>query len=278
MERHLLLTMGGDGGRAWNLNFAGGFFRNKTEMRLTLFYVVQEAYCDRPGGCELSENDMRTARVQLDKAREHAIKLGFVPDNVECKAVPRQFGVVRDIVAEGHKGLYDAVVSGRRYRGFLEQLYGSSVSRGLLWEDIAFPLWICHEPDPGLSNVLLCVDGSDENLRMADHVGFMLAEETHSVTLCHFRDPAIDGFLAIEGARAALVANGVDASRVEVLSLEAHDRAASILRIADEGGYAVVAVGRRHGLPDNLMRRMFGGTVSERLHTKVDRFSLWVSK
>ena len=278
MERHLLLTMGGDGSASWNLNFVNGFFRHKEFLRLTLFYVVPEAYCERPGTCELTEEQLGGAREHLEKAKAHAVAGGFPASQVECKAVARQFGVIRDIVDEAHKGMYDAVVAGRRYRGFLEQMYGTSLSGAILWENISFPLWICHDPDPARANVLLCVDGSEENLRMADHVGFMVANEEHAVTLCHFRDPHIDGVLAMESARAALVSNGVPLSRIDTITLESNDRASAILRLAAEGSYAVVAVGRRHALPDGIMRRMFGGTLPELLHTRVTGFTLWVSK
>lgn len=299
MERHLLLTMGGDGGESWNLRFVAGFFRRKAALRLTLFYVVPDAYASGPGEVILSDVQMRHGLEQLARARRWAVEHGFVPEYVETRAVPRQFGVVRDIVEEAHRGLYDAVVSGRRYLGWLEQTYTTSVSRGLLGEEIAFPLWVCHQPEPDLSDVLLCVDGSGENLRMADHVGFMLAApgaEDHTVTLLHCREPGngggqhvgvgaddapLSGEEAIAAAREAVLANGVDESRVRVLVLRARDRAdkaETILRVAEQDRFAVVAVGRRTALPDTLMRRMFGRSVSERLHDRVNRFSLWVSK
>ncbi|WMW65106.1 universal stress protein [Nitratidesulfovibrio liaohensis] len=299
MERHLLLTMGGDGGESWNLRFVAGFFRRKAALRLTLFYVVPDAYASGPGEVILSDVQMRHGLEQLAGARRWAVEHGFVPEYVETHAVPRQFGVVRDIVEEAHRGLYDAVVSGRRYLGWLEQTYTTSVSRGLLGEEIAFPLWVCHQPEPDLSDVLLCVDGSGENLRMADHVGFMLAApgaEDHTVTLLHCREPGngggqhvgvgaddapLSGEEAIAAAREAVLANGVDESRVRVLVLRARDRAdkaETILRVAEQDRFAVVAVGRRTALPDTLMRRMFGRSVSERLHDRVNRFSLWVSK
>lgn len=303
MERHLLLTMGGDGGESWNLRFVAGFFRRKEALRLTLFYVVPDAYASGPGEVILSDVQMRQGLEQLARARRWAVEHGFVPEHVETRAVPRQFGVVRDIVEEAHKGLYDAVVSGRRYLGWLEQTYTTSVSRGLLGEEIAFPLWVCHQPEPDLSGVLLCVDGSGENLRMADHVGFMLAApgaEDHTVTLLHCResgngggqhavgvgadDAPFSGEDAIDAAREAVLANGVDESRVRVLMLDTRacpdraEKAEAILRVAEQDRFAVVAVGRRTALPDTLMRRMFGRSVSERLHDRVNRFSLWVSK
>lgn len=298
MERHLLLTMGGDGGESWNLRFVAGFFRRKSSLRLTLFYVVPDAYGAGHGEVMLSDGQMRQGMEQLARARKWAVEHGFVSENVETRAVHRQFGVVRDIVEEAHRGMYDAVVSGRRYLGWLEQTYTTSVSRGLLGEEIAFPLWVCHQPEPDLSDVLLCVDGSGENLRMADHVGFMLATpgaENHTVTLLHCREPengtgrgahdapdaALPGEEAIAAARDAVLANGVDEARVRVLVVRARDRAEkaeTILRVAEQDRFAVVAVGRRTVLPDSLMRRMFGRSVSERLHDRVNRFSLWVSK
>lgn len=278
MDRHLLLTMGGDARGAWNLAFVSSFFRDKSALQLTLFYVVAEAYCDKPGGCTLSDEQLAQARKVLDEARKVAVSGGFDPARVEVKAVPRQFGVLRDIIAEGHKGLYDAVVTGRRYHNWLERAYASGVSDGLMAEDVAFPLWVCHKPDPALANVLLCVDGSCENLRMADHIGFMLGGlEEHDITLFHCRQKGLDAEAVLDHAHDALTTNGVAESRITRRVVDAPDRADAILQEAREGGYAVVALGRRQSLPDSMLRRMFGGTVTERLHRNVDRFSLWVS-
>ena len=60
------------------------------------------------------------------------------------------------------------------------------------------PFWTCRKPDLERKNVLLCVDGSEPALRMADHVGFILAQErTQEVTLFVVVKP---GEKASEGA------------------------------------------------------------------------------
>ncbi len=94
----------------------------------------------------------------------------------------------------------------------------------------------------------------------------------------------MSGEEAIAAAREAVLANGVDEARIRVLMVggrdctDRADKAETILRVAERDRFAVVAVGRRTALPDTLMRRMFGRSVSERLHDRVNRFSLWVSK
>ena len=55
----------------------------------------------------------------------------------------------------------------------MEEMVADSVSHRILWESITFPIWICRNTERDRKNVLVCVDGSEECLRVADHVGYM---------------------------------------------------------------------------------------------------------
>ncbi len=75
---------------------------------------------------------------------------------------------------------------GRRGYLLLESVLSTSLTKRMFDLDLDFPIWVCKNPYENCRNVLLCVDGSAASIRVAYHVGFMLADEDHhSVTLFH---------------------------------------------------------------------------------------------
>ena len=338
MERHVLVTIS-DEASWWGLRFMGGFFGHKEKLKITLMYVAPALFdydkgvtADAATDILLSQKQQAKAQALLRSAREWALAQGFAPSDVLTKVVARQYGVLKDIITEAHRGLYDAVVVGRRYLTWIEQVMDSSVSRGLLWENIDFPVWVCPLVRPEHKHVLLCVDGSAESLRMADHVGFMLADAPeHTITLLHVTEPQAateaetlctpqelnavaelkeqsiqeaersgeassvydlsedDSARAVEHvpcsrimkifaeAQIALEENGIAKTRIKTLSLEAKNKAKAIVRLAEESGYAAIAVGRRER-SRSFVWALTALTVSERLHDDVHHCALWISK
>lgn len=281
MEKAFLLTVSDDMNYAWGMRFAASFFHHKEEIRLTLLYVAPSGYTDAQSQAEttLSEGQQRKGREMVTEARQWLAGHGFPEKLIDTKVIPKQHGVVRDIIAEARRGLYDAVVVGRRYLDCLERVFTTSVSRGLLWEGGDFPVWVCNQPAPERSNILLCTDGSSSCANVADHVGFMMSHEPrHRVTVLHLREGGITPESALEEAIVRLRENGVEESRISTLVMDAKDKTRTILRLADEGEYAVVAVGRRQDLPESLVQCLFKSSVSLGLHEHVNKFSLWVSR
>ncbi|MFV0348573.1 MAG: universal stress protein [Halodesulfovibrio sp.] len=281
MDRAVLLTVTDDMTAMWSMRFVAGFFPDKKHLEVCVLYVAPSGYSAKNEETRivLSDHEVRKGREIVETARQWLVEHGFSDAKVKTKVLSTQYGVVKDLVSEARKGLYDAVVVGRRYLDWMEMLYTTSVSRGILWEDVDFPVWVCNEPDSSRQGVLLCADGSAPVAHMADHVGFMLgAVPDRRVTILHLRTPGVSAEDAVEEARQRILDNGIEASRISTLITAGQDKVGTILRIAHEGDFAVVAVGRRPDLPESLVRRVLTRSVSLGLHENVNKFSLWVCR
>lgn len=290
LEKHLLVTISEDINALFGLRYVYGFFSRRDLVRLTLFYVSArpggDAYdsttpfCE-PGQASAFGKSCRTPPQTLTTARDWLLDMGFPADRIELRSSPAKYGTVKDIAVEAERGLYDAVVLGRRGLSWFDEIFDDSITHRMLWESISFPLWVCRNPMRHRKNVLLCVDGSEQSLRMADHVGFILRNEPeHSVTVFHNRAQSLPEGQSIEhimaGATALLRENGIEDERVEILVKSSSDPAELILKQAKAGEYAAVAVGRTGGKPDT-MRNIFGST-SLTLLRKLEGAALWISK
>ncbi|GAB6036764.1 universal stress protein [Fundidesulfovibrio butyratiphilus] len=288
-ERHLLVTVSDDGRALTGLRFVHDFFQHKDNLRLTLFSV-------EPGRCDdasLPDPVVRShgrapafapnggrSKVLLE-AGKWLEDMGFPPDRVELKSHPSKLGPVKDIAEEAEKGFYDAVVLGRRGLTWFNELFADSVTHRLLWEAVSFPLWVCRNPARRRSGVLLCVDGSEPSLRVADHVGFILrGQPEHTVTVFQCmsgaRGERADVEDSLSRAGETLLENGVEAERIAYLAKTCSSPADAILNEAKHGAYAAVAIGRSSGRPSALTN-IFGST-SLNLLRNLEGSALWLSK
>jgi nucleotide-binding universal stress UspA family protein len=283
MQKHILITIGDDATRLYGARFVSSFFRKRDAMSITLFYVAPQA--SAPAGPvktvrpTVSAQQQEKGQKALDPPRSLLIERGFLPEHIDCKLMPRQFGTVKDIIRESGAGLYDAVVLGRRGYTMFETMLSYSVTRDIMDHDISFPLWICRRPEEGRKNVLLCIDGSEAGLRIADHVGFMLQdEEEHHVTIFQVDTGAEENMKAsMEDAKRALMDNGVPEERIKTRARSSGKVAEAILQEARDGAYAVVAVGRVGQHKEGVRKWIFGST-SLKLMENLDKAVLWVSK
>jgi len=290
MNKHLLVTISDDPSAHFGLRFVCAFFRNKEDVRLTLFYTApqppavwpEEANYETLRQSELAaEVIIRAGQKAMQAARQIFLQGGFSAEQVDDKLVSRNFSRLQDIIREGETGLYDAVVFGRRGLLKLENLMDKSVSEEMLQEKFAFPLWLCRDLEYDRKGVLLCVDGSEPSRRMADHVGFILRDEPeHAVTVLRVLRKT-DAPQNTEGlfseAIAALEDNGFP-TRLIKTRLELSDNVAqAILQEARRGHYAAVAVGRsdRH---KSVFTQLLKGSVTMALFRKLTGAALWVSR
>lgn len=281
MDRALLLSVSDDMSSSWGMRFVAGFFKNKKQVRCTVLYIAPSGYTANISDARvvLTEQQVRKGQTMVAMAKQWLVERGFPESNVTTKVLTSQCGVVKDIITEAQKGLYDAVIVGRRYLDWMEMLYTTSVSRGVLWESMGFPVWVCNQPDPERNNILLCADGSESASHIADHVGFMMAHVPEQrVTVLHLRSHCVGAEEAIAEARQRIIDNGIEESRISTLVTDGQDKVETIVRLAHEGNYAVVAVGRRPSLPESIVQRLFTRSVSLRLHENIYKFSMWVSR
>lgn len=292
MEKHFLMAVSGDRSASYNLRFVKNFFSDLCDISLTLFYVAPRPpnwdfdVVLQPEQAALAEFEaVRKAREHeaLQKAWEWITYRACDPEKVHRKVVHSMAGTVHEIIHEAKKGLYDAVIMGRRGLSWFEELVEDSVSHQILWKDIDFPIWICRRPDgKERSGVLLCVDETAPARRVADHVGFILGEkERHKVTLFHVGQDSISMTPKVrrilDDAREALTYNNFPEELIEIKIVKAPDVADAIVREAHDGDYAAVACGRTLDHP-TAMGALIPTSVTTKLLRKLTDCALWISK
>ena len=289
MERHLLITVSEQQSALYGIRFVGHFFLDKMDMKLTLFYTAPrppavwegERTIDSLTITEQKYEEIEAkGEVSLAEAKKELVKQGFDPDMINTKLQFRNISKVIDIIQEGAKGLYDALVLGRRGLSWLEEAFDESVSKGILHVKVNFPIWVCRRPDLKRKDVLVCVDGSDASYRAVDHVGFILGnKKSHRITLFTVKKKGEIGTQSAESimekSREKLLKNKIREEMVKNKIVEDGNVAKAINREADQGQYAAVAVGRI-GTGQGFLKKIFMGSVSDTLFRELERSSLWI--
>jgi len=284
VEKHLLLTVSDDTSCLYGARFVSNFFTMKSSLHLTLFYVAPPSSNPdagrlpgtAPWGPKVSRSTLNQAEQALSGARDILCARGFSEEQVRTKLTVRSLGTVKDIIREAQKGCYDAVILGRRGYALFENLLSSSVSRQILDHPIDFPVWICRQINPDRRHVLLCTDGSEPSLRMADHVGYMLNEDPdHRIILLHVAPhrAAVESQV-LETAEKMLLEHQLPPERIEKRLAVARNVSEAILAEAKTANCAVVAVGRG----GTGGKGWLSGSCSSRLLKELDEGALWVSR
>ena len=290
-ERHLLVTVSEQESALYGVQFVGHFFSIKEGLKITLFYTAPKPPALWEGerthesvrdSERQSKEYERKGRKALDAAKKMLGTLGFVEEQIATKLVVRQQSKAMDIIREGERGLYDAVVLGRRGLSWLEQVFDESTSKDLLEKELTFPLWLCRRPDLGRKNILLCMDGSDAAYRMADHVGYMLAKDNdHEITLLRIdrsgKASQVSPEEILAKGKEKLTGNGYPAEMIKTKILKQSNVAKAILKEMDEGRYAAIAGGRT-GAGQGLLKKVLVGSVSDALLHELDHGALWLCK
>lgn len=291
MEKHLLLTVSCNPDSFYALRYAGRLFSNPGDVRFTLLYIAPTPPAPDITASDVADEvrrhhgDMRRVHEQcvgaLKQARYLLLDQGYKPGQVRTKMEFSRFGPVLDIIQEAEEGLYDAVVLGRRGLTWLEERMDESISKGMIMGDVTTPIWICRQPEWGRKNVLICMDGSKEALRVTDHVGFLLEGQDHEVTLYYVKRPGDDDSRIrawMARAREVLQENGFPDSRVHVKVEQARDVIQAVVAQAEQGGYAAVATGRTEAERGGFFNKVFMGSVSMNLLYRLKGAALWVCK
>lgn len=289
MEKQLLVACGDEYQTSQSLRFVHNFFTRREELKLTLFYVVPRRPDWRLDPVNLEATPEAIPHIEQDKisrgepamakAKDWLVSMGFRPDQIAVKVSQGKLGTVKEIVRESEEGLYDAAVLGRRGLSWFEEMVTDSVSHRILWESLSFPIWICRNPQRDRKNVLVCVDGSEECLRVADHVGFMLRNEPgHDITLLHVCADArcLDADAIFSRALAEIKGNDIADERISQKVLTSSHPAKTILHEAEQHRYAAVAIGRTSHKPSTL-KHIFA-TTSLKILRGIEGAALWLCK
>lgn len=284
MEKHFMITVSEDKSCLCGVRFAGYFFSDKENIKATLFTTAPKPPLlwekERTLEADIQQHEQlekihTQINISLNNAKAVCTQLGFLPDNVNTKFQDRLFSKVSDIIQEGEKGLYDAVLIGRRGLSMIEKMFDESLSEELFQQPFTFPLWLCRSCDPNRKNVLLYVDGSDTSYRMADHVGFILNGETqHRVTIM-IMDKKENADKILAKTIGHLLENNFPEELIDATILEKGNLAKIILEEVKNKAYAAVALGRSSG-ENNMLKRIFKGEVCYTLFKEIEGAALWV--
>lgn len=286
MDRHILLTISDDYSSLHAVRFCAGFFSRNQDLNVTLLFVapnpkagLTEAEIIQDYG-NLNRREAQTrslAQAALDKAAELLATKHFPKANIHKKITFKQLGTANDIIQEGISGMYDAIALGRRGLSRLEELIDESVSKQVFSTPMDIPLWICRSHEKPLPGVLLCTDGSPASLRCADHVGFMLKDEPeHDITLLHVVSHASSAVPqeALAATRRMLEENGIAHDRIRQKIVEGTNAHETILKVAREDGYGVLAMGRT-GRGETRSLHLLG-SVSLHLLKHLEDTAMWI--
>lgn len=293
MQKELLLAIGDQRAASNTLRFLKEIFENFCDLKLTLFYVAPRKTAWNVDAKDLVPNNhgyeelVTHTKTKGVKAMDDAVRwihdiAGCSGVNVVTKVVHSRKGTVQELVDEAHKGLYDALVLGKRAFSWFEEVFENSVCHELLWQNIDFPIWTCRKPPANpRHDILLCLDGSSASLRMVDHAGYMLAgEKKHTFTLFHvaesFKTDKAE-HLFEEGLN-LLTTNGIKEERIQIKMVTSKNTVKATIKEAVEGNYSAVGVGRHNMIEPGPMQTMFPSSVTVRLLRQLTSTSLWISK
>lgn len=287
MDRHILLTVSDDQSALQAVRFVVNYFTDTDKLNLTLLFVAPnpkaglsevEIQKDYANIARREQHCREMAEAALTKAEHLLATKNFPAANIHKKIAFKQFGTATDIIQEGLSGMYDAIALGRRGLSRLEELLADSVSKQIFTTPMEIPLWVCRNQEKPLPHLLLCTDGSPASLRCADHVGFMLKNQTrHEITVAHIATGASSAVPeeVVARARRAIEDNGVDSARIKDLIVTGRNAKDTIVKLAQDGRYGVVASGRT-GRGETRSAHLLG-SVSMHLLKALDFTTLWIS-
>lgn len=287
MTKQFLVTISNDVQNLFGVKFICSFFDKMSENRVTLLHICKRdasnmtttlmgSWSAGPDGTIIGQPPAG-ARKTISKAKSIFSEAKVPIDAIITKTVVERFGKVKDILTEGSNGMYDAIILGRRASYALQWMFEKSADETILkmLRDTccSSPLWICPDTDLERKNVLLCIDGSDNSYRAADHVGYILSDQKqHSITLYH-----VDGGNSanpegvLDKANTFLSEHGIESQRIYKCIVKSRSVAKSIFAQIEKGRYAAVAMGFR----GDRQGANIAGSTTLNIMKKTDKVSLW---
>lgn len=283
MERHLLLAIGKHPNTTSGLNFVSTLFTKKDEIRFTLLTISSTTPEIASDPLEFAFAE-RKGLALLKKAQSTLEENGFTDENITLRNIQAKGTRALSLMHEATEGKFDAVVLSHREPMAIDDLLDGSVCREILKGSKVShppPIWLCRQLAQGRKGILLCTDGSDPSIRMADHVGFMLQEvPEQDVRVLHIADPAKTDLshaeAIVQQTVEELVGAGLEEDRITYKIIRGRKTARMILEETAKGDYAVVAMGTT-GADRKLMSKLFTGSVARKVFLELNGAVLWAS-
>jgi nucleotide-binding universal stress UspA family protein len=308
MERKILVAVDGSSYSNNTLQYLGSLFAPVKEMKLHLFTAIRCSAVP-PGKEWLSEQELmnslppdaqknlRTAKTYMRTAIGKLEKLGISTDRVTTEVRLARSTVADDILHDGRKGLYDAIVIGRRGLSKLEEIVMGSISASLFERSHDVPLWII-DGQVDSSKFLVPIDGSFCSMMAVDHLSHILAGSKHCrITLFHstamlstvrilepqelyarFGREWCEEHLSrpdslFHAPKQLLMDNGIPEENIQWLhTAKGIEAARQILRQALIDDYGTIVIGRRG---EDVNKGFFRG-VSDRVVQMGEQVAIWI--
>ncbi len=288
MKKHFLVTISNDIENLYGVRFLCSFFHSIGEHQVTLLHVCRSddsSMAKTLGQMWQGPSDgiqgqvTVSARRAIFKARELLAEHNLATEHMVTKTFSERYGKVKDILEEGARGLYEAIILGRRSSYSLQWLFERPADETALaiinGNCCTTPLWICPEAEPQGENILVCLDGSSNALRVVDHVGFILNDQQqHGITLFQAAGDNDKVEAIFAAAEHALIKHGIAATRIRRRTAWGLSAVSTILGELHKGGYAAVAVGFRGERMEAEKGVGVGSTTAKLLGT-LEKASLW---
>lgn len=284
MQKSLLIAVRDATSCSQGVRFVGSFFRNHTDLALTLFYVMNRSMAweslDDPW--VKKNDDVSMLPPEMKKVFTlccHSLEQkGFAEGQINKVFRKKSRETMQDILQECKTGLHDAVILGKKSTSFVEDFLCGNRGHDVLEKDLTAPVWFCRDPDESRENVLLCVDGSAVGERVADHVGFILqGEDRHSVTLLYVdTGQGVKPEKVFAETAAVLQSFGISESRIHRATVKSIRVANTILKMAEQGKFAAIALGSvGRTAPKGVYGRIIGSKCKH-IFDEIDKAALWI--
>lgn len=185
MERTLLVAIDGSVNSSNSLDYIATLFRSEPKLSLHLISIAAsdsggkewmhdvDPYRAQSSG--VSQRSL-TATRYLRAAEDRLLRCGFAKEQITT--FNRSAGSVATAIRnEAERGKYDGLVVGRRGLGAMGNMLFGSVSGDLVRKCGSVPLWIV-DGKVSARNVLLAVQLHPSSLLAADHLAFMLKNQS----------------------------------------------------------------------------------------------------
>ncbi len=208
MEKKVLLVVDGSIHSTHAVTYAARISSVVKDLSYTLFhvqptlsrYLLDEAECDLESRAALKKVVRKNAEHAcqiLEQHKNRMVLMGIDEKRIETATQKKVMGIAKDILDRGQRGLYDAILVGRRGLSRLQQTFMGSTTSQLVEHSRLIPVWVV-DGDVESMKVMLAVDGSEASLRAVDHFSFMVGgNEELKVTVFHVT-PMLRNYCAID--------------------------------------------------------------------------------
>lgn len=246
---------------------------------------------------EMEKKAMQKGQEVLDRAKKHALDLGFKDEMVSTDMRFKRETVYKEICRLAGSLKVDSVAVHRKGKSWIEAFYVGEISAELIESCQHHPVWIL-DGDITSNRVLVCLDHSPNSLRAVDHAAFMLAGTGNPITLFHsiwhagrfltddvlacapdfceawdtIEESEVEPMFA--AAKGMLLEAGVSEDRIAIeVNKDSRDPASDIVKKVKKGDYGTVVMGRR-GI--SRVKEFFAGSITKKVFKKAENLAIWV--